>query len=503
HVALQKAKELDEGIIVVILPDGGERYLSTELFADQTQSTLKIYNILTKEKEFFKATGPGEVKMFSCGPTVHEIPHLGHYRRFVVADMIRRYLEFKGNKVKHVTDLIDLADRSIKGAEASDMEIGSYTKRYIDAFLDDAERLNIKSDGGYPRASENVDAMIKLTEKLVEKGFAYEKLRSVYFDISKLPDYGLLSNVDLGRVKQGKTIELDDYEKDSPVDFALLKRSNLSELKRGVFFKTKWGNVRPSWHMECAALSLSHLAETLDIHVGGADTIFPHCDNVMAIGKAATGKPLANNWVNVELVMVEGKKMSRSAANTITIAELGERGYHGRDIRFLLLGPHYRKPLNFSSGALEAARNTVRRLDGFIQRLHRFHPGEGGGDVDQCLYDLTQGFAAAMDDDFNVSGAMAQLFAFIGKISRSLVQGTLSTKQRDNILAQLTKINGVLAIMKLEEEIIPEEAKLLLREREALRAAKKWDASDQIREKLAEMGIEVSDSPEGMIWRLK
>ncbi|MEA1935812.1 MAG: cysteine synthase, partial [Thermodesulfobacteriota bacterium] len=361
HVALEKARELKDGLIVVIFPDSGERYLSTELFADREKTTLRLYNTLTREKELFEPINPKEILIYSCGPTVHEVPHIGSYRRFVVSDVIRRYLEFRGYNVKHVTNIIDLADRSIKGADQLDMDLGEFTEPHIEIFLKDIARLNIKSENNYPRASKNVDIMLDLAKKLVESGYAYEKLKSVYFDISKLDDYGRLSNIDLEKVRHGKTVDLDYYEKDSPMDFTLLKRSTLTELKRGVYFKTRWGNVRPSWHLMCAAISLKYMTETFDIHACGSDIIFPHCENVMAIGKAATGKRLANYWINTELVMMEGKKMSRSLNNFFAMEDIEKKGYQGKDIRYFLLSSHYRKPLNFSFGALDTARNTVNK----------------------------------------------------------------------------------------------------------------------------------------------
>lgn len=503
HVALEKAREMEEGVIVVIIPDGGERYLSTSLFVDREETTLKFYNTLTREKEFFRPIRPDLVLMHSCGPTVHDVPHIGSYRRFVVSDLIRRYLAFRGYQVKHVMNIVDLADRSIRGAERAGMELAAYTERCMQAFLQGLDRLGITRDEAFPRASENVDAMIQLVEKLVERGYAYEKLRSVYFDISKLDAYGRLSNIDLGKVKQGKTVDLDEYEKDSPVDFTLLKRSTLGELKRGICYKTRWGNVRPSWHLECAAISLKYLAETFDIHASGSDIVFPHCENVYAIGRAFTGKAPANYWLNTELVMVEAKKMSRSQGNIVTLDELEERGYGGREIRLFLLGSHYRKPLNFSYGALDTARNTVRRLDGFIQRLLRFTPGMGFPDTDQNIYDINEGFAAAMDDDLNISVATAVLFEFVRKMNIPLSQGLLTAKERDRVLEVLRKVDGVLGIMKFEEELLTGEAFRMIQERETLRKAAQWAEADRIRTLLLEMGVELSDTPDGVVWRLK
>jgi len=503
HVAVQKAMEMEDGIIVVILPDGGERYLSTELFMDKEQSTLRLYNTLTREKAFFKPLNPDELCVHSCGPTVHEVPHVGSYRRFVVSDMIKRYLEFKGYGVKHVMNIIDLDDRSLKEAEKANTDLKTHTERCTIEFLSDIEKLNIRREDHYPRASENVDSMLTLVEKLVEKGYAYEKLRSVYFDISKVDDYGCLSHVDLRKVKPGKTIDLDDYEKDSPTDFTLLKRSTLNELKRGIYFKTRWGNVRPSWHLECATISLKYLAETFDIHLSGADVVFPHCENVMAIGRAATGKRMANYWLNTELVMVEGKKMSRSLDNAHTMDDLERKGYNGKEVRFFLLSTHYRKPLNFSFSVLDSARNTVKKLNRFIQGLIRFTPGGGYFDTDQLIYDVKHGFTNAMDDDFNISGGLASMFEFMGKISVPLAHGQLNTKERDRVLEIMKKMDAVLGVMNFSEEAITDEALQLLRERESLRKQGHWDASDEIRRRLLEMGIEVSDTSEGMTWRLK
>jgi len=503
HVAIEKARTLDHGVIVAVLPDGGDRYLSTDLFADKQETSLVFYNALTRQKEPFRPIRPDEISVHACGPTVHEDPHIGSYRRFVVSDLLRRYLAFKGYPVRLVTNIIDLADRSIRGAERADMDLATYTERYVSAFLAGIEKLNILRDESYPRASENVDAMLSTVEKLVQKGYAYEKLRSVYFDISKLEEYGRLSNIDLKQMGRGKIVEVDDYAKDSPVDFTLLKRSTLSELKRGVYFKTRWGNVRPSWHLECAAIALGYLGEQFDIHLSGADIIFPHCENVLAIGKAATGKRIANYWMNAELVMVGAKKMSRSLNNAVTLADLEEKGYHGREIRFFLLGTHYRKPLSFSQGALETAKNTVRKLNGFVQRLMCLVPGEGYPDTDQCIYDVRQGFSAALDDDLNVSGALAVLFEFVKRIGHPLSQGLLNAKERDAVLETLKKIDSVFGVMSFEEERMPAEAARLLAERETMRKAGKWEEADTIRRKLSEMGIEVRDFPEGTVWSLR
>ncbi len=503
HVALQKARELEDGLIVAIFPDGGERYLSTDLFADQTQSSLRIYNTMTREKTPFKPIRPNEILMHSCGPSVHDVPHIGNFRRFVVSDLIRRYFEYQGHRVRHVMNIIDLADRSIQGAERAGIDLAAYTEKRTALFLDGLRRLNVRRDDEYPRASGHFEEMVGLVEKLVQKGYAYEKLRSVYFDISKLSDYGSLSNVDLRNVDLDRTVDQDDYEKDSPRDFTLLKRSTLSELKKGIYFKTRWGNVRPSWHLECAATAMKYLGETFDIHASGADVIFPHCENVMAIGRGTTGKRPANYWLHTELVLTEGTKMSRSVGNAVTLEELEQRGYRDREIRFFLMGSHYRKPLRFSLGALETAKNTVKRLDGFVQRLIRFRPGGGYPDTDQLIYDVKQDFARAMDDDFNTSGALAALFGFVSRVGLPLAEGQFSEAERDRILDTLRGLDSVLGVMNFEEKPLDEEARLLLQRRAKLRQEGHWEEADRIRERLSGMGIEISDTPNGEVWRLK
>ena len=503
HVACEKAKEMKSGVIVVIFPDGGERYLSTELFADKEETPLQLFNTLTRTKESFKPLDSERILMHSCGPTVHDVPHIGTYRRFVVSDMIARYLEFNGYKVKHVSNIIDLSDRSIVGAAQANISVKEFTNRHAGQFITDLRKLNIRHENAYPRASENIDAMIELAGKLVEKGYAYEKLRSVYFDISKLDDYGLLSNIDLNEVKHTKTVNQDNYEKDNPVDFALLKRSTLAELKKGIYFKTRWGNIRPGWHLECAAISLKYLADTFDIYASGSDIIFPHCENVMAIGKAATGKQLANYWLNVELVMLNGKKMSRSLNNSFTLEDLEKRGYSGREIRYFLLSSHYRKPLNFSFGALDTARNTTKRLNGFIQRLIQFTPGPGTPDIGQFIYNVNQDFTAAMDDDFNISGALAAVFEFVKKVNVPLTERRLNKREWNKIIKTMKKIDSVLGVMDFQEAEISEEALDLLKKRAEVRAAGNWSESDRIREKLSDMGIIVLDTPNGTIWKIK
>jgi len=505
-VAAQKARLLEEGLIVVIFPDSGERYLSTELFSfKEDLSTFSLYNILKRRKDLFKPIKADEVQMHTCGPTVHDAPHLGNYRRLVVSDLICRYLIYKGYKVKHVLDIVDLTDKSIKGSEREGMDLLEYSNKYLKIFLEDAKFLNIHQDNIYVKASENIEEMLKIVEKLVNKNYAYEKLHSVYYDISKLADYGILSNIDLGKTRPGKTIDLDEYEKDHPMDFALLRRANLGELKRGIYYKTKWGNVRPGWHLECAAISNKYLGATYDIHISGADETFPHCENILAINKALSGRSGANYWINAELILVDGKKMSRSLNNALPLVQLRQDGYSGRDIRFFLLAMHYRKPVNYSEGALQTAKNTVKKIYTFICRLNAVNNDseDGFAEIDQLIYDLKHDFVVALDDDLNIAGALAALFNFIGKVNFPLTQGMINKINTRKILSALENINEVLGVMDFDVQIAQGKISELIDKREAARGAHNWKEADSYRAQLAELGVDVLDTSQGVIWRFK
>ncbi len=501
-VALKLAKEMDEGRIVVIMPDGGERYLSTPLFTDKKKSGMLLYNTLTRKKEEFVPIEENQVAMYSCGPTLSQLVHIGQCRRFVFADLIKRYLEFKGYGVTHILNVTDLDDRTIEGAERAGISLKEFTEKYYQEFLEDLDTLNIKSASQYPRASEHVDEMIQLTQQLLEKGYAYEKLRSIYFDISRFKDYGKLSKIDLEKIRLGKTVDLDQYEKENPRDFTLLKRSTLNELKRGIFYKTKWGNIRPGWHMECSAMAMQCLGETYDIHTSGVDLIFPHHENAIAISHALTGKPPARYWLHNELVMVDGKKPSRFSENDFyTVRHMLERGYTGREIRYWLMSRHYRKPISFSWSKLDVARNTIAKLDKFIKKLRYCQAGPPHPDMDQLVYNLKHKFVEAMDDDFNVAPALAALFEFIRHINRIMDTKGLSATDKQKVEEVMEGMDSVLGVMDLEPTKPDEKVDELVKRREEARRDKDWATADRIRQDLKGMGIEVTDTRDGTIWR--
>jgi cysteinyl-tRNA synthetase len=499
--AINVAQEIREGVVVVICPDGGDRYLSTDLFTDRKRTGIRLYNTLTRQIDELIPIKENEVTIYSCGPTVSKLIDLGECRRYVVADLLRRYLEHKGLSVTHIINITDLDDQTIQGAEAAGQDLKTFTTTYYQEFLEDMDTLNIKRATQYPRASDHVEEMIDTAERLMERGFAYERLRSVYFDISRFQDYGKLSRLNLDKIKVGKTVDLDQYEKDNPRDFTLLKRSTLHELKRGLFFSTKWGNLRPSWHIECAAIAMKYLGETYDIHTGGVDLIFPHHENDIAISEAVTGKLLANYWLHNELIREEQSSTHPPEGRTVTLREVLNNGYNGRDVRYWLLQTHYKRAIYFSWAKLAMARNTVARLDRFISALRTCRRGPVSSDINQSIYDCIRSFAEGMDEDLNISRALAAFFEFTHKVNRLMDSHGLALSDRDKIEKALSRINAVLMVMDLSEFEPNQLVEELLRERREARDRRQWAKADEIREKLRGLGIMVIDTSHGTTWR--
>ncbi len=498
-VALKVAREMEQGRIVVLLADGGERYLSTPLFMARKKSGLRVYNTMTRKKEDFVPIKENQVTLYSCGPTLCQVIDLVQCRRLLFSDLISRYLAHKGYDVTHIMNVTDLDDRTIHGAQQAGVSLKEFTDMFYGSFMNDLDRLNIIRASQYPRPSEHVDDMIQLAQTLLEKGYAYEKLRSIYFDISRFRDYGKLSKIDLEKIRLGKTVDLDQYEKENPKDFTLLKRSTLSELKSGLFFKTKWGNIRPGWHLECAAIALKTLGPTHDIHTSGVSLVFPHHENAIAISQAATDKPFANYWLHNEPVMFNGSNASENMK--LTLRDLLTEGYSGREIRYWLLSRHYRKPIFFSHGKLAAVRKTIEHLDKFVQKIYFAKSASDDPDLDQAVYALKQGFVTAMDDDFNVAAALAALFRFTRDVNQRMDKRGLSDSDREQLLAGLAGINAVLGIMNLDPPETDPAVGELINKREQARKQKDWSAADEIRKEIEAMGIEVIDTPDGPRWR--
>lgn len=504
--AIDYAKNLDRAMVVVILPDGGERYLSTPLFTqekkvEEKKSQLRLFNTMTKKKEVFIPQKEKHVTFYSCGPTAYEPAHLQLCRRFVFSDLVTRYLETKGYSVASYMNFTDLDDNTIAGAEAAGKPLGQYTQEFIDGYLADMESLGVKPATGYPRASEHVQDMIEIAHELLHKGYAYEKLGSIYFEIAKFKNYGKLSGIDLSKIQLGKTVDLDNYEKDNPRDFTLLKRSTLAELKKGIFFETGWGNVRPSWHVECSAMATRNLGQTLDIHTASRNLIFPHHENEIAISEALTGKPLANYWLHSELLLVDGKKMSAEHGNIITLKDVQERGFTARELRFMLLNVHYRMPIHFTYRRLEAARTSLRRLDEFICKLHCLPPGRPHPEIASYVTEMEEQFFTAMDDDLNVSRGLGAVYNFLKKANPVLQVNHLDREQKSYVLEILQKIDGVLNVLRVQGCPLAPDVDALIQKREAARLTKDWVAADAARTELAKKGITVIDTENGPVWR--
>jgi cysteinyl-tRNA synthetase len=496
-IAQKQAERMVEGTIVAIFPDSGERYLSTPLFAVREKVGLKLYNTMSRSKEPFEPILPEKVSLYTCGPTAHARMHIGESRRYVFSDLLCRYLKFRGYDVNHIMNITDLDDKTINGSEKAGMDLLEFTEKHIDSFKKDMDILEIKPANKYPKASEHIGAMIDLVEKLVKKGCAYEKLRSLYFDISRFADYGKLSGIDINKIKLGATVDLDEYEKDNPRDFTLLKRSTLPELRRGIFTKTAWGNVRPSWHIQCVAMSMKHLGESYDIHTSNRELVFPHHENEIAIAGSLTGKPLAKYWVHCDRVLVDGKKVDEQGAGA-TLSDLMDMGCSGREIRYWLLSAHYRKPVIFAKERLEDAKRSLKRLDTCITSLIQLtNESVVYADIDQLLYDLKHGFTRCMDDDLNISAAMASIFNIVRRVNILIEEDQLGSDDAAKILDAFRNIDSVLKIFNFETERYEPEVKHLLQEREKARSEKNWTLADKIRDQLLEKGVTIKDHKPG------
>ena len=463
---------------------------------------LRFYNTLTRKKEIFKPIKKGWVKIYSCGPTVYDFAHIGNFRAYVFADILRRYLEYKGYQVKHIMNITDIDDKTIKNSKMAKMSLKNFTEKYTREFFKDLETLNIKKASYYPKATENIQEMIKFTEALEKKGYAYERLHSVYFDISKFKDYGKLSRIDLKKIKPGARVDLDEYQKDAPGDFTLLKRSTLDELKRGIFYQTKWGKVRPGWHLECSVMSVKYLGKTFDIHTGGVDLIFPHHENEIAQSEAYTGKKFVNFWLHNEHLLVEGKKMSKSLGNFYTLRDLLKRGYAWRAIRYFLLNSHYRQKTNLSFKALKGTEKAIERIKTFIEKMGRRPkvktPSQNLKLIKSLISKAKKDFGEAMDEDLNTSKALSAIFNLIKEANKIEEVDSKTVKQILNLINKFDSVFGLKLLETKKGEIrIPEKVIKLLKKREGLRKLKHWGEADEMRIKIKQMGYWVEDTKEG------
>lgn len=463
---------------------------------------LQVYNTLTRKKEVFKPLKEGEVSIYACGPTVYNMPHIGNYRTFLMADNIVRSLEYLGYKVKLVMNITDIDDKTIRDSKVAGMSLKDFTDKYTAEFFKGLDMLNIKRASAYPRATENVDGMIKLAQKLIDKGMAYEKGGSVYYRISSFPDYGKLSKLDFDNIIIGASVDVDEYDKDNPRDFALLKASIPEEIERGIYYESPWGKIRPGWHIECSVMAMNRFGPTLDMHLGGVDLIFPHHENEIAQSEGATGKPFACYWIHGEHLIVEGEKMSKSKGNVFTLPEIVEK--YGREVvRFMFLSVHYRKKLDYSDAFAENAKNNYLRLKETLENLEfslesaedTDYPGDE--EVLKTLPELEKQFREALEDDFNTPKALT-VFKELSRTANKYLESEKNRQVLEKLYSLYRQFSDTLGLFsEFGKKKIPTEVMRLVEEREAARKKKDWAVSDAIREKIKSMGYIVQDTKEG------
>ena len=495
-VALDEAQALGQGTVVALLPDGGERYLSTSLFAvEAVAEPLRFYNTLSGAVELLQPASPGKVTMYSCGPSLDGPPDLGLCRRVVFSDVLRRCLESRGHQVKQAMNLGDIDDRTVQECLKAGNNLREFTARWEKVFFDSLATLRVTPAQHYPKASEHVGEMVEQTRRLLEKGLAYEKLRSVYFRIRNFPEYGRLSGIEPERMRSETSTTYDYYDKDHPGDFALFKRSTLAELKAGIFWQTPWGNARPGWHVECACMAVQCLGQPIDIHTASSDLTFPHGDNEIAIASGLKHKPLARLWMHCEVVMADGKKVSRAAGNELTLEHLLELGFDGPTVRYWLLATHYRTVLQYSLHELQRAAQCVARLNEFAARLVRFRSGQRGVDVGQALHEVQAAWQGALDNDLNIPKALGKLFPFIREINRLLDREELDVEQVGQILAFMRQANDVLGVVDFQPAEPDAQVAKLIAARQKARQTKDFHTADAIRKELESLGVRVADGP--------
>jgi len=442
------------------------------------------------------------VKMYADGPTVDSHVHLGLARRIVVNDLIKRVLLANGYRVVHVMNVTDLDDRTIAASAEAGENIAAYTRRFEQAFFEDMDRLGVLPADYTPRTSEHVEQMLALTAKLMDAGFCYEMLRNVYFDVSKARLYGRFSGVDTEKIHVGKTVDLDDYEKDDPRDFVMFKRCDLAELRRGIGVKSPWGNVRPGWHVQCAAMSTHYLGMKFDLHVSTKDLAFPHHENEIAIVSALTGEPPAHTWVHSELVYAGGKKMNAFSGNVKTVRELLDAGYDGRVLRYWFIAAPYRQPLHYGEESLLQARAGLERLDAFTRRLRHPRGKRRHPDLLPLAMKAQSDFLAAMNDDLNISAAMAVLNEFMRRINTLFADQPISAADARDVLATLYRVDAVLGVFDFPDDQLDRDIEDLLAKRETARASGDYAAADAIREELQRRGFLINDTPDGPVIRM-
>jgi cysteinyl-tRNA synthetase len=467
---------------------------------------------MSRSVEPLEPLHPGKLGVYGCGPTLYGHAHIGNFRTFLLYDLIHRYLEWRGFDVRFVMNMTDVDDKTIAGAHERGVDLNAYTTPYLDAVLEESDALGLRRFDGYPRATEHVGGMISLIQTLLDRKLAYSTPDgSVFFDISSFPGYGRLSRKDLEQARVGERVASDDYGKDDVRDFALWKGAKEADESVGAAWDAPWGRGRPGWHIECSVMALAEIGDTVDLHLGGEDLIFPHHEDEIAQSEGATGRPFVRVWLHGKHLRVEGRKMSKSLGNVLRVRDLLDEGVAPVAIRHLLLSAHYRSELNFTREGLEASARAVGRLVELKRRLdsHAAVGGAAGTDLGRISREALDAFTTAMDDDLNVAGALAALFVFLNRVNGVLDQAReIDPAERDAALSALGDMDSVFGLLELAERAAPIDEGLAAWVEERIEARAKarrerdWKAADAIRDELAARGVAIEDGAGGTRWKL-
>lgn len=462
---------------------------------------MKVYNTLTRKKEELVPITPGEIKMYACGPTVYNYIHIGNARPLCIFDILRRYLEYRGYNVKFVQNFTDIDDKIIRRANEEHVDFSEISERYIKEFWTDADGLNVRHATINPKATENIDAIIQIISTLIEKGYAYEAQGDVYFSTEKFKDYGKLSHQPLEDLEAGARIMVGEVKRE-PMDFAVWKAAKPGEPA----WDSPWGKGRPGWHIECSAMNWRYLGDTIDIHCGGQDLIFPHHENEIAQSECFTGKPFAHYWMHNGYINVDNVKMSKSLGNFFTVRDVAEK-YGYEPIRYLLISAQYRSPINYSTDIIEQCIAALNRLYTCRNSLdfELKNAVDAEHDGDKAIIDgfdkYREQFISAMDDDLNTADAIASIFELVRDINTNVVGKTPSKALVEGAIAMFDELTGVLGLVyNRKTETLDSDVEALIEARTNARKEKNWAEADRIRDQLKEMGIVLEDTAQGVKW---
>lgn len=474
--------------------------------------TLKVHNTATRSLQVFEPLEAGIVRVYGCGPTIYNHAHIGNFRTFLFFDLVHRYLDWSGYEVRFVMNLTDVDDKVIESAVESGITITEKTTPFGEAFLADSSTLGIRPAESYPRATDYIGAMVDFVQRLVDGGHAYPADDgAVYFSIASFAEYGRLKGIDTSTLKVGARVSHDQYDKEDARDFALWKAATAEDEQVEAAWDSPWGRGRPGWHLECSVMSIAELGETLDMHLGGEDLVFPHHENEIAQSEAATGRPFVRHWMHGRHLFVEGKKMAKSLGNFITLRELLDEGHDPAAIRHLLISSHYRGDLNFTRQGLEASGAALQRLLDFESRLKGLAV-DAGADLSglaTIASEAVESFRGAMDNDFNSAGALAVVFGFVSSVNAALdAHPAVIAADRDAALAALHSMDEVLGLLEVAsasrvvDDDLAAYVEQKIQERSEARANRDFATSDAIRDELTGKGIVLEDGPDGTRWKV-